>query len=87
MFSYGPPLIVEQKQDTGCSPEDQPEAINEREEWRERGWDIQSGDMTKWWCLLFIDPFPLANAVNAIEKVTQQSMSGSYNTYILPSLT
>ena len=41
MYSYGPPHIAEQKQDnqleqqlcedTGCSPEDLPEAMNDRE--------------------------------------------------------
>ena len=37
MYSYGPPYIAEQKQndqlceDMGCSPEDPPEAMNDRE--------------------------------------------------------
>ena len=42
MFSYGPPHMAEQKQgnqllceDTGCRPEDLPEAMNDMEEWRE----------------------------------------------------
>ena len=29
--------------DTGCSPEDLPEAMNDREEWRERIRDIHAG--------------------------------------------
>ena len=46
MFSYGSPHMAVQKQgdqhetyiqqlceDTGCSPEDLPEAMNDREEW------------------------------------------------------
>ena len=36
-------------EDTGCSPEDLPEAINGREKWRERIRDICTGGMTWWW--------------------------------------
>ena len=36
-------------EDTGCSPEDLPEAINDREKWRERVRDICAGGTT-WWC-------------------------------------
>ena len=36
-------------EDTGCSPEDQPEAINDREKWRERVRDIRASGMTWWW--------------------------------------
>ena len=35
-------------EDTGCSPEDQPEAINDREEWRKRIRDIRAGGSTRW---------------------------------------
>ena len=34
---------------TGCSPEDLPEAINNREQWRERVRDIRASGMTRWW--------------------------------------
>ena len=34
---------------TGCSPEDMPEAMNDREKWRERVRDIRAGGMTWWW--------------------------------------
>ena len=33
---------------TGCSPEDHPEAMNDREKWRERVRDILAGSTT-WW--------------------------------------
>ena len=33
-------------EDTGCSPEDLPKAMNDREEWRERVRDIRAGDTT-----------------------------------------
>ena len=33
-------------EDTGCSPEDLPEAMNDREKWRERVRDIRASDTT-----------------------------------------
>ena len=36
-------------EDTGCSPEDLPEAINDREKWREGIRDILARGMTWWW--------------------------------------
>ena len=41
-------------EDTGCNPEDLPEAMNDREKWRERVRDIRAGGMTWWWwwCIL-----------------------------------
>ena len=36
-------------EDTGCSPEDLPEAINDRERWWERVRDIHAGGTTIWW--------------------------------------
>ena len=36
-------------EDTGCSPEDLPEAMNDREKWRERVKDIRASGMTWWW--------------------------------------
>ena len=35
--------------DTGCSPEDQPEAMDNREGWRERVRDIHADSGTWWW--------------------------------------
>ena len=59
MYSYRPLHIAEQKQDdqlehtymqlcedTGCSPEDLPEAMNDREKWRERVKDIRASGTT-----------------------------------------
>ena len=48
----GPPArtyIQQLCEDTGCSPEDLPEAMNDREEWRERVKDIRAGGTTRWW--------------------------------------
>ena len=36
-------------EDTGCNPEDLPEAMNDREKWRERVRDIPAGGTTWWW--------------------------------------
>ena len=36
-------------EDTGCSPEDVPEAMNDREKWRERVRDIRASGTTWWW--------------------------------------
>ena len=46
MYSYGHPHMPGQKQDTGCSPEDLPEAMNDREKWRERVRDIRLSGTT-----------------------------------------
>ena len=41
--------------DTGCSPENLPEAMNDREGWRERVRDTRADGTTRWWWLrLFI---------------------------------
>ena len=36
-------------EDTGCCPEDLPEAMNDREKWRERLRDIRATSTTWWW--------------------------------------
>ena len=36
-------------EDTGCSPEDLPEAMKDREKWRESVRDIRASGMTWWW--------------------------------------
>ena len=38
-------------EDMGCSPEDLPEAMNDREKWRERVKDIRASGTTWWWCI------------------------------------
>ena len=37
-------------EDTGCSPEDLPEAMNDRRKWRKRVRDICASSTT-WWCI------------------------------------
>ena len=41
-------------EDTGCSPEDLPEAMNDREKWRERVRDIRASRTTWWWWWLVL---------------------------------
>ena len=41
--------ILQLFEDTGCSSEDPPEAMNEREKWRERVRDIRASGTTWWW--------------------------------------
>ena len=36
-------------EDTGCSPEDLLEAMNDSEKWRERARDIRASGTTRWW--------------------------------------
>ena len=36
-------------EDTGCSPEDPPQAMNDWEKWRDRVRDIRASSMTWWW--------------------------------------
>ena len=49
-------------EDTGCNPDDLPEAMNGREEWRGRVRDIRAGGTTRWWwwwwwwCLMAYQP-------------------------------
>ena len=67
MYSYGPPHLTEQKQgdqleptyssseDTGCSPEYLPEAMNDREEWWEgQGYPYGRHDMMMMMMMIYI---------------------------------
>ena len=46
-------------EDTGCGPEDLPEAMNDREKWRERVRDIRASGTTWWWwwllCTMYVN--------------------------------
>ena len=41
--------ILQLCEDTGCCPEDLPQAMNDREKWRERVRDIRATSTTWWW--------------------------------------
>ena len=49
----GWPYIHQLCEDTGCSPEDLPEAMNDRERWQERVRYICADGMTRCWCFFF----------------------------------
>ena len=61
LYGYLPPItktiqvrpartyIQQLCEDTGCSPEDLPEAMNDREKWWERVRDIHASSTTWWW--------------------------------------
>ena len=40
-------------EDTGCSPEDLPEAMNDREKWRKSVRDIRAGGTAWWWYIYY----------------------------------
>ena len=60
--TYGPAkagrsarTYVQQRcEDTGCSPGDMPEAMTDREKWRERVMDIRASDTSWWWWYIYI---------------------------------
>ena len=62
-------------EDTGCNPEDLPEAMNDREKWREMVRDIRAGGTTWWWWwLLYIlwDDWPIFIISASNEQLQQQ---------------
>ena len=62
-------------EDTGCNPEDLPEAMNDREKWRETVRDIRAGGATWWWWwLLYIlrDDWPIFKISGSNEQLQQQ---------------
>ena len=64
--------------DTGCSPEDLPEAMNDREKWRERVRDISAGSTTWWWWWYrnsVSSIFPLCMKLNVLKKTTNNSVA------------
>ena len=59
-------------EDTGCCPEDLPEAMNDREKWRERARDIRATSTTWWWWRLQ-DCWRIQRRVlNSVENVCLQ---------------
>ena len=52
-------------EDTGCCPEDLPEAMNDREKWRERVRDIRATSTT-WWWYIYVYIYWLIGAVGRV---------------------
>ena len=61
-------------EDMGCNPEDLPEAMNDREKWRETVRDIRAGGATWWWWLLYIlwDAWPIFMISASNEQLQQE---------------
>ena len=45
-FTWTRTYIQQLYADTECRPEDQPGAMDDRDEWRERDWEIHAGSVT-----------------------------------------
>ena len=62
-------------EDTGCNPEDLPEAMNDSKKWRERVRDICASGTTWWWwwCCLFFTPRN-SLSLNIIYNITINTM-------------
>ena len=64
-------------EDTGCSPEDLPETMNDGEKWRERVMDIRAGGTTWWWWWLpFLQDIGMMVRVFANSAWDQGSIPG-----------
>ena len=48
--------IQQLSEETGYSPEDLPEAMNDREEWQERVRNIRAGGTTRWYIYIYSNP-------------------------------
>ena len=60
-------------EDTGCSPEDLPEAMKDREKCRERVRDIRATSTTWWWSYL---PNPSARAGYDTRSIFKRRLTG-----------
>ena len=60
--------------DTGCSPEDQPEAMNDSEKWRERVRDICAGGTTQWWWWWWLTEKSTGTQKIFQKRITQQDI-------------
>ena len=65
-------------EDTGCNPEDLPEAMNDREKWRETVRDIRAGGATWWWWWVLLK----CTQYNDVDKKYSQQSNTTKNTFI-----
>ena len=63
-------------EDTGYNPEDLPEAMNDREKWRERVRDIRAGGTTWWWWWWSYLPNSSAWAGYDTRSIFKRSLTG-----------
>ena len=64
-------------EDMGCSPEDLPEVMNDREKWRERVRDIRASGTTSWWWWYYTD-----RAVRTVALQESAEYCGGANIYL-----
>ena len=71
---------------TECSPEDLPEAMNDREKWRERVKDIRASGMTwGWYIYIYIYIYIYTEGVRGVMVIVLEN--GNYNTSSNPDKT
>ena len=63
-------------EDTGCSPEDLPEAMNDREKWRERVRDICASGTTWWWWWWYLSKLSVIGIIWLGEYLTRVQLFG-----------
>ena len=66
-------------EDTGCNPEDLPEAMSDREKWRETVRDIRADGATWWWwwwCILYQSSLSEASVAGVVECPGQDTHFG-----------
>ena len=61
-------------EDTGCSPEDLPEAMNDREKCRERVRDIRASGTTRWWWWWWYPSHSANGSSNLLNMIPQSIM-------------
>ena len=59
-------------EDTGCCPEDLPEAMNDREKWRERVRDIRATSTTWWWWWFLSNTNNLCTVIQEFLSITNK---------------
>ena len=67
--------IQQLSEDTGCSPEDLPEAMNYREKWRERVSDIRASSTIWWWWFHCAEKARFGFFKNVIYKMYLENIS------------
>ena len=68
-------------EDTGCSPDDLPEAMNDREKWRERVRDIRATSTTWWWWWWWWSNCNCIHSAGLITSVNDQLNMWSFKAY------
>ena len=68
-------------EDTGCSPEDLPEAMNDREKWRERVRNIRASSTTWWWWWYVWNRFGINKLISHRTKPNKPESNSSFGIF------